>query len=243
MKAMILAAGLGKRMRPLTNQHPKPLLKAGGKQLIDYHLDKLAQAKIETVIINTHWLADQISQALGNGNERGLKLRYSYEPQLLETAGGIKNILADLSSDDEPFLVINGDVYTELDLPLWLKTHLPLMQAAKAYLAFVPNPSHNPQGDFSLNLAEGSVSLKGQQTDTSIPTAPTPTRTLTYSGIALFRPSFFDEVPPGPQALGPALKTAILKHQVRGGMLDSYWLDIGTPERLAHLERRLEPSS
>ena len=151
MKAMILAAGLGKRMQPLTNFIPKPLLRVGDHYLIEFHLEKLANAGIRDVVINTHWLAEQIPSALGTGEKWGLNIQYSHEPELLETAGGIEHVLKNLVDDDsDTFLLINGDVYFEWNLGEWLKKAQALVAGKQAFLALVPNPQHHLEGDFCV---------------------------------------------------------------------------------------------
>jgi MurNAc alpha-1-phosphate uridylyltransferase len=224
MKAM----SLGTRMRPLTDRTPKPLLKAGGEHLISYPLRQLHRAGIHEVVINTHWLGEQIVATLGSGEHFGLHIRYSVEPVLLETAGGIVRALPWLREpDDRPFLVLNGDIYCELDLTRWL-TGVTLAATSLALLALVPNPAHHPGGDFGLDES-GLVYLP----------PPASERTLTYSGIALFRPSFFAGIPNAPCRLAPVLRQHIAAGRVQGTRLDEFWLDVGTPERLAELEARL----
>lgn len=228
MKAMILAAGLGKRMRPLTEHVPKPLLKIGEKYLIEFHLEKLAAAGIKDVVINTHWLAQQITANLGGGERWGLRLHYSHEPDLLETAGGIVQALSMLTDEEQPaFLLINGDVYSELDLMSFVRHAPELGVQQEAYLALVDNPSHNVNGDFSLE-ANGLLSDKASTG-----------QSLTYAGIALFHRDFFKDQKPGPCQLGPLLHKAISDHRVCGDHTKAYWLDVGTPERLKILRDRL----
>ena len=230
MKAMILAAGLGKRMRPLTDHTPKPLLQVAGHYLIEFHLKSLARAGIKEVVINSHWLAEQLPKALGSGSRWGLQLHYSYEPVLLETAGGIIAALPNLSAGTEPFLVVNGDVYTELDLAAWLAQAPALQGERLAYLGMVDNPEHHPAGDFCVDPVNGLLSLFAD-TDHL--------HTKTYSGIALFHPNFFAGIAPGPRPLGPLLKQQIRAGHVVGAVLSAYWLDVGTPERFAALQKRL----
>lgn len=240
MKAMILAAGLGKRMRPLTNHVPKPLLKANDKYLIAYHLENLNRAGIHEALINTHWLGEQLPAALGNGEPWGLSLQYSHETELLETAGGILNMLPMLATDqgseerllDEPFLIVNGDVYTELDLQSWISKAPTLNSQHQAHLALVPNPDHNSDGDFCFDRNTQCLSLVEEVTNDD-------QCGVTYSGIGLFHPSFFAGLTPGPQQLGPLLKKKIGSGHVSGNLLTDYWLDVGTPERLQELETRL----
>jgi len=230
MKAMILAAGLGKRMRPLTERTPKPLLQIAGRYLIDFHLENLADAGIKDVVINTHWLAEQIPEALGSGEQWGLSLTYSYEPVLLETAGGILQALPSLSDGDEPFLLVNGDIYTELKLRNWLAQVPALDPTRRACLAMVSNPSHHIDGDFGIDVDTGLLVPMGQNVDWPI---------MTYSGIGIYHPAFFDGQLPGPGQLGPLLKEQIQAGHVLGSVISEYWLDVGTPERYRELCERL----
>lgn len=227
MKAMILAAGLGKRMRPLTDHVPKPLLKVGGKCLIEFHLEKLSAAGIRDVVINTHWLAQQIPATLGNGDKWGLRLHYSHESELLETAGGIVQALPMLTDEDEPeFLLVNGDIYNEFDFDTFLQKTPKLGEQYQAYLALVDNPDHNATGDFILEqdgeLSDSSVSGKR----------------LTYAGLAVFHRDFFKGLKAGPSLLGPLLRNAIKDRRVSAKHMQDYWLDVGTPERLKLLDER-----
>lgn len=227
MKAIILSAGLGTRMRPLTDHTPKPLLKAGGQYLISYHLQKLRAAGIRDIVINTHWLSEQLTAALGSGEKWDVRIHYSHEPVLLETAGGIAQALPMLSDGEEPFLVVNGDIFTEFDFSAWLEQQLPLPQGILASLVLVPNPEHHPDGDFRLDCANGLVKEKS-----SLPT-------LTYSGIGLFHPDFFAGVPAQPMKLAPLLHHFIAQGKVIGTECRDYWLDVGTPKRLRELDERL----
>jgi len=264
MKAMILAAGLGKRMRPLTEHTPKPLLSVGGHYLIEYHLKNLAKAGFKEVVINTHWLAEQIPAVLGDGARWGLNISYSHEPDLLETAGGIINALpllvegSFLNSETEQegvFLVINGDVFCDLDLAAWIKSAPALNTEKNAYLALVDNPDHHPEGDFIFRSEEQPLALIEPE---SMKADAKDENSFTYSGLALFHCSFFkglsdkggadkgeadkeqtNSVQTGPQPLGPLLKAAISEHRVLGTLLSDFWLDVGTPERFEKLKSRL----
>lgn len=229
MKAMILAAGLGKRMRPLTDHTPKPLLKVAGRYLIEFHIERLANSGIQDIVINTHWLGEQLPEALGDGARWGLTIHYLNEEVLLETAGGIQAALPLLSDGKQPFLVVNGDVYTEMNLASWLEASPVLTEQSLAYLALVKNPRHNEQGDFCYDAETSQLSLFGD----ILPA-------YTYSGIALLHPHLFKHVKAGPSPLGPLLKEHVDKQQVRGGLISDYWLDVGTPERLAELKQRLK---
>jgi MurNAc alpha-1-phosphate uridylyltransferase len=218
MKAMLLAAGRGERMRPLTDHTPKPLLRVGGKPLIAWHLGALARAGVREVVINLSWLGEQIRAALGEGEEFGLRILYSEEGSPpLETGGGIFQALPLLGP--EPFLVVNGDTFTDVDLG-----SLRLPALADARLVMVPNPPQHPAGDFVL---EGDSIVEGARSR------------LTYSGIGIFSPALFANCQAGRFALLPLLKRAIAAGRLQGQRHDGLWLDIGTPERLAALNRKL----
>jgi MurNAc alpha-1-phosphate uridylyltransferase len=218
MKAMLLAAGRGERMRPLTDSLPKPLLSAGGHRLIDYPLHALARAGVDEVVINLSWHGGMIRDYVGDGRRYGLALQYSEEgPVPLETGGGIHRALGMLGAD--PFLLVNGDVWT--DLPL---ASLRLSPGSLAELALVANPAHNPGGDFALN-AQGRIVAQGPR--------------LTYSGIAILDPALFAGCVPGRFTLKPLLDRALAAGRLTGVPWSGHWLDIGTPERLAVLDRDL----
>ena len=218
MKAMLLAAGRGERMRPLTDRTPKPLLVVGGRPLVAWHLQALARAGVEEVIVNLSWLGGQIRAALGDGRLFGVRIRYSEEGSPpLETGGGIFQALPLLGP--APFLVVNGDTFTDLDL-----SALRLPAAADARLVLVPNPPEHPQGDFVLD-GENVVDREGPR--------------LTYSGIGIFSPALFAGCTAGRFPLRPLLERAIAAGRLQGQRHDGRWLDIGTPERLAALNRRL----
>jgi len=218
MKAMILAAGRGERLRPLTDKLPKPLIKAGGKALIEYHLEKLVQAGFNEIVINTAWLAEKIHQQLGDGSQYGLTIQYSDEEQALETAGGIIKALPLLG--DEPFLVINGDIWCDLNF----STIKELKPSSQAHLFLVNNPEHNPDGDFSLqnNLIKNTG-------DTM----------FTFSGIGIYRPDFFEEQTAGAVPLAPIIRKKADKDLVSGEIYPGLWTDVGTIERLELLEKTL----
>ena len=219
MRAIVLAAGRGERMRPLTDHTPKPLLEVGGKALIEYHLAALQQAGVNDVVINHAWLGEQIESRLGNGDRYGLHIKYSPEiPEALETAGGINQALARLGT--EPFIVINGDIWC--DYPVQRLPHHP---EGLAHLVMVDNPPHNPQGDFCLN--NGSLQAEGESK-------------LTYSGIGVYHPQLFAGLEPGKRSLAPLLKKAMVSNQVKGEHYRGRWYDIGTPERLAELDLQLQ---
>lgn len=221
---MILAAGRGERMRPLTDHTPKPLLLAGGRPLIEWHIRRLAAVGIRQLVINHAWLGAQIEQVLGDGSRFGVGIAYSPEASALETAGGIATALPLLG--DQPFLVVNGDVLSDVDFAS-------LQQAASkldgqqhlAHLLLVDNPPHNPDGDFGL-LADGLLAA-----------SPAAGNGLTFSGIAAYHPALFGCTPTGqPAKLAPLLRAAMAQGQVTGSRLDRLWLDVGTPERLAEAD-------
>jgi MurNAc alpha-1-phosphate uridylyltransferase len=215
---MILAAGRGERMRPLTDRVPKPLLPVAGRPLIVHHLLALAAAGITDIVINHAHLGDRIEQQLGDGRAYGVALRYSAEPDgALETGGGILQALPLLGS--EPFAVINGDVWS--DFPY---ARLPHQPAGLAHLVLVDNPPHHPQGDFSL--VAGRV-------------RPRTATTLTYSGIGVLTPALFDGCRPGRFPLAPLLHAASDRDQVGGEHWPGRWVDVGTPQRLQALEALL----
>lgn len=225
MRAMILAAGLGTRMRPLTLTTPKPLLTAAGKPLIVYHIERLVAAGVKRIVINHAWLGDQIEAALGAGKAFGVELLYSRESEPLETAGGIRQALPLLADRaDDSFLVINGDVFSDLD-PEALG-NIELTAQCDAHLLLVDNPSWHSGGDFHLS-ANGKVSSQGEPK-------------LTFAGISRLRASLFTDLVSGESAaLAPLLRQAMGLGRVHGSCLNAYWDDIGTPERLNALDKRL----
>jgi N-acetyl-alpha-D-muramate 1-phosphate uridylyltransferase len=211
--AMILAAGRGERMRPLTDFTPKPLLKIKGKALIEYHLEKLAHAGFEKIVINHHWLGEQIENALGNGEKYGVKIEYSKEINVLETGGGIVQALPLLG--EKPFLVVNGDIWCDLDF-----NKISLKIKGLAYLILINNPEHNLKGDFGLD--NGFVTNEPQ---------------LTFSGIGVYDPDLFKDYEKGKFPLAPILRKAISEQKVIGEHFKGQWFDIGTPSRLKALEK------
>ncbi|MFZ9050413.1 MAG: N-acetylmuramate alpha-1-phosphate uridylyltransferase MurU [Steroidobacteraceae bacterium] len=221
-RAMILAAGRGERLRPLTDACPKPLLTVAGRPLIDYHLEALARVGIREVVINLSWLGEQIRAALGAGERFGLTIRYSEEGSVaLETGGGIFRALQWLG--EEPFLVVNGDVHTDYDL-----AELRLASDELARLVLVPNPSHHPGGDFALEA--GRIVEEG------------PLR-YTYSGIGLYTAALFSGCSPGRFPLKPLLDRAIAQGRLGGVLHTGHWTDVGTVERMAALEAALTGGS
>ncbi|MEH6357620.1 MAG: nucleotidyltransferase family protein [Pseudomonadales bacterium] len=215
MKAMILCAGRGERMRPLTDISPKPLLQVGGKPLVQYHIEKLAQAGVTEIVINHAWLGEKIEQTLGDGSQWGVNIQYSAEAKALETAGGIIKALPLLG--DESFIIVNGDVWS--DYPF---EQLLLIKPKAAHLVLVTNPEQHPQGDFSLNDS-GHISAQGD-------------KKFTYSGISVLNPLLFSELEVGRMPLAPLLRQAMDAQQVSGELYYGDWVDVGTPERLTRLD-------
>jgi MurNAc alpha-1-phosphate uridylyltransferase len=218
-RAMILAAGRGERMRPLTDDRPKPLLEVGGKSLIEYHLDALRGAGIQGVVINTAWQGQKLRDALGAGERYGVAIQYSDEgASALETGGGIFKALPQLAPG--PFLVVNGDIWTD-----WrLDGRFALREQDLAHLVLVPNPAHHPKGDFCLagdRVTEGDAAR------------------FTYSGIGVFREAFFAGCEPGAFPLLPLFKRALAAGRLGGELHRGRWFDIGTPARLAMLDAQL----
>jgi MurNAc alpha-1-phosphate uridylyltransferase len=225
MRAMILAAGRGERMRPLTDTRPKPLLEAGGRPLIVWHLRRLAHAGFTDILINHAWLGAQIEDALGDGGPWGVRLRYSAESPALETAGGIARALPFFQ--DQPFLVVNGDIWCDWDPAQARDWAARLPADALAHLLMVDNPAHHPDGDFHLR-ADGRITL------------PQAGAALTFAGVGLYRPALFADTPPDrPAPLAPVLRRAMAQGAVLGSHHTGRWTDVGTPERLLALDRAL----
>ncbi|MGE8148030.1 N-acetylmuramate alpha-1-phosphate uridylyltransferase MurU [Pseudomonas frederiksbergensis] len=222
MKAMILAAGKGERMRPLTLTTPKPLVRAGGVPLIEYHLRALAAAGFTEIVINHAWLGQQIEDYLGDGSRYGVSIQYSPEGEPLETGGGIFRALPLLG--DEAFVVVNGDIWTDYDFNALRQ---PL--TGLAHLVLADNPAHHPAGDFVL--VDGQV--RDGQPDA---------KTLTYSGIAVLHPTLFEGCTAGAFKLAPLFRQAMAAGQVSGERLEGQWVDVGTYERLAEAETLIEAS-
>ncbi len=235
---MILAAGRGERMRPLTDHTPKPLLQAGGKPLIVWHIERLVCSGINDLVINHAHLGVQIEQALGNGSRFGATIRYSNEGTALETAGGIAFALPLLlpshacGRDGDVFAVVNGDIWCDYDF-----AQLPALAGTMqqrgdlAHLVLVDNPGHNPKGDFVL------------QDNRVVPESRIPNPescTLTFSGIGLYRPALFAGIPRGSKApLAPLLREQIAQGKVSGEHYRGIWVDVGTPQRLDELDKQL----
>ena len=216
MKAMLLAAGRGERMRPLTDTTPKPLLRIGGQTMIERHIQALARAGITELVINHAHLGDQLVAALGDGAAYGVTIRWSPEPDgALETGGGIFRALSLLG--DDPFVVVNADIWTDFDFAV-----LPTEPVGLAHLVLVDNPEQHPGGDFAL---EGSQVFRNG-----------PVR-LTFSGIGVYRRELFTDCSPGAFPLAPLLRRAMADGQVTGEHFTGAWYDIGTPERLDEINR------
>jgi MurNAc alpha-1-phosphate uridylyltransferase len=270
VKALIFAAGLGERMRPLTDTMPKPLLVAGGKPLIEWHLEKLAAIGIREVVVNTSWLAEQFPRTLGDGSRWGIDLHCIYEGETpLETGGGMWNALPFLRDNDEAFIAVNGDVWTDYDFSL-----LPDEPTGEAHLVLVDNPPQHPRGDFSLKpltRLRHPLPAGGERENTDVPShrgkgekvpqadegrigevASDGDSKLTFSGIGVYRPSLFDEwravIGNAPGAdetpprfkLAPLLRAAMARGAVTGEHHRGKWTDVGTPERLAELDASLK---
>jgi MurNAc alpha-1-phosphate uridylyltransferase len=228
---MILAAGRGERMRPLTDFLPKPLLKAGGHALIEYQLRNLARSGFIDIVINHAYLGEMIENALGNGERYGVNIQYSPEKVVLETAGGIANALPLLTdqSGNLPFLVVNADIYCDMDYA----SLLPAMRALQsnsnqrlAHLVLIDNPPHHAEGDFALQGDQ--VMLTGDNK-------------LTFSGIGVYQPQFFNKIKLGlPVKLAPLLRQAMQAGRVSGEYFFGQWVDVGTPERLELLDKQLK---
>lgn len=240
MRALVFAAGLGERMRPLTGHTPKPLLQAGGQPLVAWHLEKLAAMGVREVVLNTSWLADRFPQVLGDGSRWGLRLHFAYEgPEPLETGGGMLHALELLAGGaDVPFLAVNGDIWTDYDF-----RHLPGDPEGLAHLVLVDNPAHHPDGDFLLE-ADGRV--RHQSPDG----AAGGTR-LTFAGLGVYRPGLLhgwrdaigtvpgvEAVPPRFR-LAPLLQAAMARGRVTGEHHRGRWTDVGTPKRLAALDAEI----
>jgi MurNAc alpha-1-phosphate uridylyltransferase len=218
MKAMILAAGRGERMRPLTDTLPKPLLPVAGKPLIVHHIERLVSMGIRQIVINHAHLGEKIEVALADGSSWGVEILYSAEFEALETGGGIFHALPLLG--EAPFIVLNGDVWCDLDF-----SRLHLAEGKLAHLVLVPNPEHNLAGDFSLQ--GDAVSAEGENR-------------LTFSGIGVYHPQLFADCEPGKFPLAPLLRDAMQRGLVTGECFNGQWIDVGTPERLKQLEMQLE---
>lgn len=224
MKAMILAAGLGNRMRPLTLHTPKPLLEVGGKPLIVWHIEKLKRVGVTEIVINTAWLGDKLLQALGDGSKYGVQITWSHEGEGLETAGGIVRALPLLGT--EPFILVNGDVWTNMDFQSLLSVDL---QQNLIHLVLVDNPVQHPNGDFVL--ADGHAFTFDQNVNGEA---------LTYSGIAVLSPELFVGLDDGKRPLAPLLVQAMQDNRASAEKMLAIWVDVGTPERLTVLDQQIK---
>jgi len=214
MRAMILAAGRGERLRPLTDEIPKSLVEVRGKSLLERHLEHVQSAGIKTVVINLGWLGDKIVERIGSGSRYGLEVIYSQEGEdILETGGGIHKALPRLGAD--PFLVVNADIYTDMPVPVVL-----LGDSHLGHLVMVPTPDYRDHGDFDI---ENGLIRNSDK-------AP-----YTFSGVAIYRPAFFDGCEAGRFPLAPLLREAADRGQLSGSLYDGTWADVGTPDRLAAL--------
>jgi MurNAc alpha-1-phosphate uridylyltransferase len=220
MRAMILAAGLGTRLRPLTLTTPKPLLEVGGKPLIVWHIEALKRASVTQIVINTAWLGDKLVDALGNGESFGVEIHWSHESEPLETAGGIQKALTLLGS--EPFILVNGDVWTRFDFSLLVNKEL---NDDLGYLVLAKNPPQHPNGDFVLT----NNRITQEEGDDK----------LTFSGISLLSPKLFESLAAGKAPLAPLLRQVMDDGKVGGECMQDYWVDVGTIERLEELDQKI----
>ena len=223
MKAMILAAGLGNRMRPLTLYTPKPLLEVGGKPLIVWHIEKLKKIGVTEIVINSAWLADKLISSLGDGSQFGVDIRWTREEEGLETAGGIINALPLLGTD--PFILVNGDVWTTMGFEALRDIQL---NDDLAHLVLVDNPKQHPEGDCTLLDGRAFAfdqDVKGEN--------------LTFSGVSVINPKLFDGLEPGKRPLAPLLKQAMQNQRISAEKLKGAWVDVGTPERLMELDLQI----
>ncbi len=224
MHAMILAAGLGTRLRPLTLEKPKPLLEVGGQPLIVWHIRALAAQGITNIVINTAWLGDKLVAALGDGSQFGVSIGWSHEIEPLATAGGMIQALPQLG--EQPFLLINGDVWTRFDLAAWINRDL---GDDLAHLVLVDNPPQHTQGDFQL--------WQGRVFDQADHAAAG--ERLTFAGISVLSPQLFAGLTEGKRPLAPLLRQAMRDGRVSGEKMSTAWVDVGTPERLTTLDQQI----
>ena len=229
MKAMVLAAGEGRRMRPLTDVTPKPLLTVAGRPLIEHHIVRLRDAGVTEIVVNVSYLGQQLVEFLGDGSRWGVELKASKEAAPLETAGGVVQALPCLG--DQPFLLVNGDIYT--DFPFAKLREVSLISGG-GYLVLVANPPHHPEGDFCLHghrlaCVENTALAGGSAASI---------QSLTYSGIGLYDPQLFAAEAPGKNPLRPLLDRAVAGELLQGELYSGVWEDIGTPERLASINAR-----
>jgi len=223
MKAMILAAGRGERMRPLTDHTPKPLIPVAGRPLIEWHLAALKAAGVEQIVVNLGWLGERLRTHLGDGSAFGVSIAYSDEGwPALETGGGIHRALPLLGS--APFMLVNGDVWSDVPIAALVTRAAALPEHDLAHLVLVPNPAHNPRGDFGL--AAGRM-------------IPACAESFTFSGVSVLRPELFEDCTPGAFPLAPLLRDAAIRGRVSAELHTGLWSDVGTPERLAAVENLL----
>jgi MurNAc alpha-1-phosphate uridylyltransferase len=223
MKAMILAAGRGKRMMPLTAEQPKPMLHVADKPLLEYHIERCKAAGITDIVINLAWQGDKIKEYFGDGRAFGVAIQYSQEPmEGLETAGGIKQALPLLKNDTNSFVVINGDIFTDYDVSSLKQL---VLNEGEAHIVLVENPPHHPNGDFCL-----AHQVMNQEK-------------YTFSGIARYSETFFDTVESGFVALGPILRAKLLEGVISTELYLGLWEDVGTPERLQEINQRVRISN
>ena len=217
MRAMILAAGRGERLRPLTDEIPKSLIEVRGESLLERHLENVRSAGIETVVINLGWLGDKIVERVGSGKRYGLEVLYSQEgDNILETGGGIQKALPMLGAD--PFLVVNADIYTDMPVP-----DMQLADDHLGHLVMVPTPDYREHGDFDI---EAGLVRNGDKA------------AYTFSGVAIYRPEFFDGCEAGRFPLAPMLREAADRRALSGSLYRGIWADVGTPERLAQVNEQ-----
>jgi MurNAc alpha-1-phosphate uridylyltransferase len=230
MKAMILAAGRGERMRPLTDSIPKPLIEVGGVSLIERHIAALREAGVLELVVNSGWLGSELQQRLGDGSALGVRIAWSDEGwPALETGGGIHHALPLLG--DAPFLAVNGDVWTDYAMGGLVRTAEQLAAADLAHLVLVPNPPHHSRGDFGL--------VAGERAGERRVITPCLDR-YTFSGLSVLRPALFADCTPGAFPLAPLLTAAMIAGRVAGELHEGAWADIGTPQRLQDLQARVQ---
>lgn len=230
MKAMILAAGRGERMRPLTDEVPKPLLKVRGKSIIEYHIEALVKSGIDEIVINHAWLGSQIEATLGDGSHYNAQIQYSPEYETgLETGGGIFNALPLLG--DNAFIIVNGDIWTDYPFESLVNTDI---KESHAHLVLINNPPHHPGGDFILDDSRLFSDEKSYNSSCNQVKAGNPMR-LTYSGIGIYQPILFEDCKPGIFPLAPLLRRAMESGNISGEIYQGRWSDVGTPERLNEL--------
>ena len=229
MKAMVLAAGEGRRMKPLTDVTPKPLLTVAGRPLIEHHIVALRDAGVTDIVVNVSYLGQQLIEFLGDGSRWGVELMVSEEAAPLETAGGIVQALPCLG--DQPFLLVNGDIYTDFPFATLMQVS-PI--AGGGYLVLVPNPLHHPEGDFCLHGRR----LEFIEEGSSMGELAAAIQSVTYSGIGLYDPKLFAAEAPGKNPLRPLLDRAVAGALLQGELYSGVWEDVGTPERLASINAR-----